>query len=96
MKEAMEKLKVKRERMAAERRKNVPMKSASEHTGLLPDESRMTQEEFLVMVEQSALSEIERGLQSADEKTGAMYKAMKAVLEKRRTMPPVQREKRTR
>ena len=95
MKEAKEKLKVKRQRIAAEIREPVPRQSASGNTGLMNDEPRMTQEEFLLMVEQSTLSEIERGMQSTDEKTVAMYKAMKVLLEKRKTMPPVQREKRT-
>lgn len=96
MREAMEKLKVKRERMAAEMCEHVSRQPTSENTDLVNDEPRMTQEEFLLMVEQSMLSDIERGLQSSDEKTVAMYKAMKALLEKRRTMPPVQRERRTR
>ena len=74
---------------------HVSRQPTSENTDLVNGEHRITQEEFLLMVEQSTLSEIERGLQSSDEKTVAMYKAMKALLEKRRTMPPVQREKRT-
>ena len=94
MREAMEKLKVKRERMATEMCEHVSRQPTSENTDLVDGEPRMTQEAFLLMVEQSTLSEIERGLQSSDEKTVAMYKAMKALLENRRTLPPVQREKR--
>lgn len=96
MREAMDKLKVKRERIAAEKCEHASRQPTSENTSLVNDEPRMTLEEFLLMVERSALAEIEHGLQSADEKTVAMYKAMKALLEKRRSMPPVQREKRTR
>lgn len=96
MKEAMMKLKVKRERMSIERCVLEPQQPALTNPVKGHDRPRLTQEEFLATVERSALSGIERGLQSADEKTVAMYEAMKTLREKRKAMSSVSREKRTR
>ena len=96
MKEAMDRLKIKREQMAQEKfseRTRQVERPARVDEDILP---HMTQEEFFAKVEACTLAEIERGLKSADEKTVAMYKAIKALLEKRRILSPIQREKRTR
>lgn len=96
MKEAMAKLKIKREQLAQEKvseRTSRAERPACVDKDVLP---HMTQEEFLAEVEACTLAEVERGLKSTDEKTIAMSKAIKALLEKRRMLPPIQREKRTR
>ena len=96
MKEAMAKLKIKRERMAREKvsdkTKQIDQSVCLDNGCLL----HMTQEAFLAKVETCTLAEVECGLKSTNEKTIAMYKAIKALLEKRRMWPPIQREKRTR
>ena len=96
MKEAMAKLKIKREKMVHEK---VSARTVQTEHSVCVDKDvmlHMTQEEFLSKVEACTLAEVERGLKSTDEKTIAMYKAIKALLEKRQMLPPIPREKRTR